>query len=164
MGKKYSIWVDTREKPTHAWRFSPSSWCAGSIQRKLDEGDYSVEGLESVVAVERKASPAEISNNLTDDRFARELERLSEKVAYPIIVCEFSQADLEAYPEGSNIPVSRRRFIKVKGPFLLRLLTQRMLEFPKIHWAFFESPERAREFTLALFKRAVEAAEAAGGQ
>jgi hypothetical protein len=160
LGKKYHIIVDTREKPSHAWHFAPSSWCAGSVSRKLDQGDYAVEGLESVVVVDRKASPSELAGNLTDDRFARELARLSDLVEYPVIVCEFSHAALEAFPEGSDIPRSRRRFVKVKGPFLLRLLTERMIQYPKVHWAFFESPERAREFTRALFKRVVETIEA----
>lgn len=163
MGKKYNILVDTREKPDFAWGFSPSAWCAGSVSRKLDQGDYAVEGLEGRVVVERKASVSELAGNLTDPRFARELVRLSEEVAYPVVVCEFTHAAVEAYPEGSDIPFARRRFVKVKGPFLLRLLTEHMLAHPKVHWAFFESPARAREFARALFKRAVEAAEVAEG-
>lgn len=159
MKKKHTILVDTREKPNFAWTFSPSAWCAGSVSRKLDQGDYAVEGLEDQVVVERKNTPSELAGNLTDPRFDRELDRLSEKVTYPIVVCEFTHAALEAYPEGSDIPFARRRFVKVKGPFLLRLLTEHMLAHPKVHWAFFESPARAREFTRALFKRAVEAAE-----
>lgn len=157
--RKWTVVVDTREQLP--WHWAASAWCAGGVGRKLDQGDYALEGLEDRVVVERKRSCAELAANLTDPRFARELERLK-LVRYPVVVCEFTHADLAAYPEGSDIPHSRRRFVKVRGPFLLRLLTEHMYAFPHVHWQFFQGRERAYEWSRALFKRAVEA-EAAGG-
>lgn len=158
MGKKWTVIADTREQVPWVWK--ASAWCAGSVARKLDQGDYALEGLEDRVVLERKRSPAELAANLTDDRFARELDRLK-AVAYPVVVCEFTHLDLELYPEGSDIPKARRRFVKVKGPFLLRLLTQHQLAFPHVHWQFFHGRERAYEWGRALLKRAAEAAEGA---
>lgn len=67
------IVVDTREQTPLAFETLPSK--VGT----LTSGDYSVEGLEHVLAVERK-SVADLVGSLTQgrDRFERELHRLRE--------------------------------------------------------------------------------------
>lgn len=67
-----------------------------SVAATLDTGDYSILGLESVVAVERKSLPDLVSCvGRERDRFLRELDRLR---AYPVrlLVVEASWDDLES--------------------------------------------------------------------
>ena len=158
---RWLITRDTREKPGFGYTFAPSQWCGGMVVGKLDSGDYCVQGLESKTVIERKESVSELAGNLTDPRFARELERLK-SVAYPLVLCHFSLPQLEQYPAGSDIPKSRWAKLRVKGPFLLRLLTETMVAHPHVHWAFVEAADLAYEFARALLKRTAEAAEAAG--
>lgn len=105
------ILSDTREK--NEWDFS---WYdCEVVKKKLSYGDYSVKGLEHIVRIERKASTAEICNNLCTKngliRFEKELGLLKENVKNPYIICEFPSVYLNTFPENSGIPKTR----KVKG-------------------------------------------------
>lgn len=67
------IVVDTREQ--RPWTFEGQG--LDVVRAKLDAGDYSVEGLTSRVAIERKSADDFIGTVLRDrTRFYRELERL----------------------------------------------------------------------------------------
>lgn len=83
------IVIDTREQDTLVFQNLPAESGA------LDTGDYSIRGLEHLIAVERK--------NLDDllgcigrdrDRFKRELQRLR-AYRFRMLVVECSAADLE---------------------------------------------------------------------
>lgn len=150
---KLTITVDTREKLP--WSFRASDWLSGTIDRKLDTGDYAVTGLEHLCVVDRKKSTAELSANFFEDRFYRELERMKD-IAYPIIVCEFPYSFIENFPEGSGIPAVRRRFLRVTSHLLLRRLCEAQVKYPHVHWHFAGSQEAARSYTRGLFKRIVE--------
>jgi len=81
--------VDTREQIP--LKLSPLR----SIDATLVTGDYSVQGLRDVVAIERKSLPDLLACVGTDrDRFDREVQRL---LAYPVraLVVEASWEDLE---------------------------------------------------------------------
>ena len=81
--------IDTREQ--RPLDLSPLQTIAGT----LATGDYSVHGLEQVVAVERKSLPDLLSCIGTSrERFEREVQRL---LAYPVraLVIEASWPDLE---------------------------------------------------------------------
>ena len=45
-------------------------------KKKLNTGDYSIEGMESIFTIERKMSVSEIANNITENRFKDVLDRL----------------------------------------------------------------------------------------
>jgi len=92
------IITDTREKPNK--RFTFESYADDGIRvifSKLDIGDYSLQGKENIVCVEKKESIEEIIRNLTDkddsDRFARELEKMKGIKNSYIVTC-FSFDDL----------------------------------------------------------------------
>ena len=68
---KFLIIRDTREKPEFGFFYEEDEYCAGTVKAKLDYGDYSIEGLQSRIAIERKESVSEIANNFTEDRFWR---------------------------------------------------------------------------------------------
>lgn len=86
----FRIVIDTREQ---------NPWCfaCGTVRRALPAGDYSVEGLESLVAVERK-SLADFTRTVLHEfrRFAAELDRL----ATMPLACIVVEADLDRVLRG----------------------------------------------------------------
>ena len=89
MKNKFVVIRDTREHKNKGWYFKESEFCQGMVEKKLDTGDYSIEGLEDVLCIERKASVSEIAANLVDKRFDRELDRM-ESFKYRFLILEFS--------------------------------------------------------------------------
>ena len=86
----FRIVIDTREQ-------APWGFDCPTVRRKLDAGDYSVDGLEAAVAVERKSLKDFVSTVIHDfPRFAAELERLSRYEAACIVV----EADLDRVLRG----------------------------------------------------------------
>jgi ERCC4-type nuclease len=69
----YEIAIDSREQTP--WQFPAD---VPTVRKKLDAGDYSIVGLESKVAIERK-SLGDLVGTLTKgrERFERELDRLA---------------------------------------------------------------------------------------
>lgn len=86
------IVVDTREQLPY--KFGKLE----SVRKKLDAGDYSLEGLESQVAVERKSKPdAYGCVGKGRDRFERHLEKLAQLDCAAIVI-EDSLEDFWAPP------------------------------------------------------------------
>lgn len=75
-GAKPLIVVDTREQAPYKFRADRS--CAGSVVKKLDYGDYQIDGHPELVVVERKKSIDELCGNIGKhrERFERELQRM----------------------------------------------------------------------------------------
>ncbi len=88
---KFRISIDSREQ-------QPYMFGCSTIQRCLDAGDYSVDGLDGVVAVERK-SLADFAKTVIHDRerFEREMEKLQTYAAACIVV----EADLDPVLRGA---------------------------------------------------------------
>lgn len=114
---KYYIIRDTREKPEFGYRFEEDEFCAGTIVRKLDVGDYSIENFEKQIAIERKQSVSEIANNYTEDRFWREVEKLAQ-MDYPFFVFEFNWNDIAGYPNNLKMSSIVKARIKIKPAFI----------------------------------------------
>lgn len=114
-----NIIQDTREK-IGKWEFSD----ANVIVKKLESGDYSLVGLESVICIERKRTTSEIAINLGSDfsRFKRELERMK-SIPFSYIICEFTFQSLLDFPKGSNISKSLLSSVKINGKYLVKLLS-----------------------------------------
>jgi ERCC4-type nuclease len=110
---------DTREK-VGKWEFAD----AEIIVRKLESGDYSLDGLEDKVCIERKKSVTEMAINLGSDwtRFKKELERMK-SIPFSYIICEFSLEDLLKFPIGTNIRPSLLQDVKMTGKYLVKLLS-----------------------------------------
>ena len=73
---------------------------------KLDAGDYCLDGYASLCLVETKRSARELAGNLLTDDFRRAnaaFEKLSRATAFPLLVCEFSQADLLSEAEDGRV-------------------------------------------------------------
>ena len=76
MGHK--ILIDTREK--QGWNFEGFEKCEAQEVIGLKTGDYTLEGLETSLCIERKASTGEVALNLGKKRktFEAEMDRASQ--------------------------------------------------------------------------------------
>jgi len=86
--------IDTREKTP--WDFSYDDAFERVVYRKLDSGDYSIEGMENIIVVERKASVDELYNNFLKEKKRRiyaEFERL-ENHPFKFLVVEATCEDI----------------------------------------------------------------------
>jgi len=84
------IIADTREQEPYAF----GSACVVTVRRALAAGDYSVEGLEEIVAVERKTVEDFVKTVIRErERFDRELEKLATYTAACVVV-EGSLSDI----------------------------------------------------------------------
>jgi len=91
------IVIDTREQ-------HPYSFTIPVARRKLDAGDYSIEGFETVAAIERKELNDYVQTVIYQrERFAKELKKLA---AYRLkaIIVEASMADVLAGRYEGHVP------------------------------------------------------------
>lgn len=125
MKKTYKVIRDTREQAEgNGWWFEAGDRCLGTVSAKLDTGDYSLEGLEDILCIERKASTGEFAKNIIESRFERELERM-ETFKYPFIILEFTIADILTFPRNSGIPPYKWKDLQITSQFMMK----RFIEF-----------------------------------
>jgi Lhr-like helicase len=121
MTSKVVIIQDTHEKTPWDLTF----YGFQQVARHLVTGDYSVEGLEDAIVIERKKTPAELAKNLgyERDRFERELLRM-EDYRFRYLICEFTAEELAKFPVGANIPAYLKRKIRIKGKYMISRINQ----------------------------------------
>lgn len=98
------VLVDTRERtPLPLLRNHPN-WIGGERQATLKTGDYSVEGMENVLALERKTLPDVINSAIPSrDRFIRACDRLAH-FQWKAILIEATYEDLKCpYAEDEDL-------------------------------------------------------------
>jgi len=149
----YTVIRDTREKLEYGWFWDKTASCGGTVVAKLDQGDYSLEGYEDTVIIERKGSVSEWASNVTQTRFDRELERLR-PIKYVWILLEFNMIDILNYPVGSGIPKKVWRSIKCRGPFIIKKMIEIEMEYPNISIVL--CGDQGKLITSSIFKRVVE--------
>lgn len=116
------IIIDTREQ--QPWEFSR---CA-TASKKLDTGDYSLEGYEHLLCIERKKSVGEIANNIVEKRFKDVIQRMT-NYKYAFFIMEFSMDDVLSYPIGSNVPRKMWDKLRVSSGFILKVLLEIQLKY-----------------------------------
>ena len=152
MAKPY-ILRDSREKVNHGWEFPEDSNFAGTVIAKLKTGDYTIQGYEDILVVERKATITEWAANVFQDRFKNELERMrSFKFAY--ILFEFSLEHLLRFPYGTTIP--KQQWPPYDGAVLLRKTLEFQIEYG-VHMWMCDDADNASKLAHSLFKRIVNA-------
>lgn len=126
--------IDTREQTP--WTFEDIVIGMGEQKKQLKlktmttrlrSGDYSIAGLEEVVAIERK-SKSDLFGTIGNgrERFLRELSRMNEmKWAAVVVECEWYDA-MKNPPERSKMPVSQ-----IDGS-----INAFMQRFPRVHWVW----------------------------
>lgn len=119
----YKVIKDTREQD--GWFFYPYDKCIGMDVKKLNTGDYTIDGFEDVVCIERKACVSEIALNLgkNKDTFLAEMKRMKD-YEFSFLICEFDMEDILRYPEGSRIPKAQKDKVKVTGKYILKCLNE----------------------------------------
>jgi len=148
---KYTIIQDTREQ--QGLFFGPYDQCEGMITEKLDTGDYTIEGLEDKICIERKASVEEIAINLGQKKhaFMAEVKRM-EPFEHKFLVCEFTLDDVLKFPEGTRIPEAKKKTLKITGKYLMKSLNELAI-YNDIHVVFCENKHNTFMFLSGLFKR-----------
>lgn len=141
----FTIIVDTREQKP--WVFSDH---ATAVQ-KLDTGDYSVQGLEHLLCIERKRNVSEIANNITESRFKDVLSRMS-KYRFPFILLEFDLQQVLDFPIGSDIPKSVWPKIKISPKYILKCIMEMSLLY-NIYVIFCGSKPNAEIYATSIMKK-----------
>ena len=141
--------VDTREKKPLV--FSSNNF-ERPIVKKLDAGDYSIAGLEHLVAIERKSTLLEILSNMTQKRFKDAIKRVA-AYEYKIMVCEFDYKDIETFPYSTGISHNvRKRLSRYNAGWITSFLTDIMFEH-KIPIIYAGSPKSASYIVQAYLKK-----------
>lgn len=141
----FTIIIDTREQ--HPWLFSNYA----TAKRKLDTGDYSIEGLEDLLGIERKKSVSEFANNIVESRFQDVVDRLS-KLKYSFILFEFDLKDVLIYPIGSTVPKKWWNNIKISPAFIMKNIMELQL-LHNIKVVFCGSAENAEKMAEFILKK-----------
>jgi len=141
----FTIVVDTREQKP--WVFENYS----TAHHKLDTGDYSIQGLENIIAIERKRNVAEIAHNITENRFDDVIDRLS-KTKYPFILLEFNLQSVMQYPVGSTIPKKLWNKIRITPNFIIKHLLELQIEH-NINIIFCGDSDNAEKMALSILKK-----------
>lgn len=135
------IIVDTREQKP--WDFELHE----TTRAKLDVGDYSLEGMEHLICIERKASLVDFAQSIISERFERELRRMTHKYRY--LILDFDFDDMIRYPD--TLPGFKNKDkIKITGKFLMRRLFELQLKYKFV--PLFVGAYGA-ESVLSLFRR-----------
>lgn len=141
----FTIIVDTREQ--QPWSFDNYS----KANIKLDTGDYSIEGLERVLAIERKKSINEIANNIIESRFKDVIDRLS-KIKYSYILLEFDLENVLSYPIGSSLPKHMWNKVKISPSFIMKHILEWQM-FYNIKVVFCGCPTNAEKMAEYIMNK-----------
>jgi ERCC4-type nuclease len=145
ISNEFTIIVDTREQ---------KPWCFehhATANHKLDTGDYSIQGLENILAIERKRNVAEFANNITEKRFKDVIERLS-KMPHSFILFEFDFNKVMTYPIGSEIPKKLWDKIKITPAYILRNIIELQVDH-NINIIFCGDSSNAEIIALSIMKK-----------
>lgn len=119
MNEKYTIIRDTREK--YGWLYPEDGACQGTIIDKLDVGDYTIQGLEDYICIERKRTIDEFAQNCIQKRWTKCMQRMSE-VKHPYIIFEFSWYDVQFYPKTAKAPKYIKKRLRVPAAYIRRVI------------------------------------------
>jgi len=146
-----NIIVDTREKKNF---FLFKSYEDVETTRKpLKTGDYSLIGYENKITIDRKETTGELQLCFGGSwkRFRREIERMSAfEEAY--ILCSFPYDFLTMFPENSQIPKRRWKYLRTNGSFLKWRYKSIEEEFPNIKFIFSESNQEAENTAYNILR------------
>lgn len=154
MKNNFTVIRDTREKSGNGWFFEVNGPCVGTVEKKLDTGDYSLVGYEEVLCIERKNSIGELAGNCSEKRFNNVLERMS-RYRYPFIICEFEYDCVTSFPMGSNIPVKKWKDLRITNNYLVKFIADIQVKYG-INIIFAGGETNAKVAALSIFKRVNE--------
>lgn len=124
---RFHVIKDTREKEGHGWWYDEDPYCSGTTKAKIHVGDYTIEDLEHLLCIERKESVSEFAGNCGEKRFLREMDKM-ETFKYKFLIFEFDWYHIEKYPEASKVPKSKWSSIRIKGKYMMSVITSLMVD------------------------------------
>jgi hypothetical protein len=132
------------------WEFGFHS----TSKQKLDTGDYSIVGFESIFTIERKRSVSEIANNITESRFKDVLQRMGQ-IPHSFMLMEFDLEEIYQFPVGSDIPKKMWDKLRISGNYIMKYLVEAQLNH-NIHILFCGDAENAERTAVSIMKRIYE--------
>jgi hypothetical protein len=142
---------DSREKEGK-WNFLFSSLVKDQKIIGLKEGDYTIEGLEEVLRIERKRTTSELAINLGSKfkQFKAEFEKLK-RFKYKYLVCEFSLDTLLEFPVNSSVPKYLWSKLRLNGKFMLKKIEELSAEYG-VEFLFCNNKYEAEQTVLEIFR------------
>jgi len=139
--------IDSREQDP--LKFKAAGIVEGTVVKKLNEGDYSIEGLERNIAFERK-SAVDLFGTLGkgNKRFQKELARTVDYDFFGIVIETPYSVIMDKAFEGSH-------YCKMRADVILKILSTLMLKY-NIHVFFCNGRHEATRFirdTLTSYYR-----------
>lgn len=144
----FTIIVDTREQ--HPWPLKHHT----IANKKLDTGDYAIEGYEHLLCIERKHSISEFVNNMTEKRFSDVLDRMS-KYPHAFIIMEFNFDDIVNFPVGSDIPKHIWKNLRINPAYIIKYISDIQIKY-NIKILFCGSSYNAEKIAVSLMRRVLE--------
>lgn len=147
----FTVIKDTREQD--GYYFSAFNTCAGMIEQKLDTGDYTIQGFEDKICIERKGCVEELAVNLGQKKhaFMNEIERMK-VFPHKFLIMEFSLEDLVKFPDETRIPIKNKTSLKITGKYMLKCLFEFQL-YNDIHILFCGNKYNAFLAVSSILKR-----------
>lgn len=145
------ILIDTREQM--GWDFS--FFDVETKSQKLDTGDYTIEGTDNLICVERKRNTGELAINLGQKKkqFDAEMERMKD-FKFKYLVFEFSIGDMMSFPKNSGIPKDKLSKIRMNSKYMMKCLEEYQNKYG-IEILYCNNKDEACETALELFKEAL---------
>jgi ERCC4-type nuclease len=141
----FTIIIDTREQ--QPWTFEEYV----VANKKLDTGDYSIDGLQNFFTIERKKSINEIANNIIEPRFKDVITRMGQ-LRYSFFLLEFSLTDVLHYPIGSNLPKRLWDKVKITPAFIMKHILDWQIKH-NIRVLFCNNASNAEKTAEYIFKK-----------
>jgi ERCC4-type nuclease len=121
---------------------------------KLDTGDYSLQGLETLFCIERKGSVSEFANNITEKRFKDVIDRMR-RIPYAFLLLEFDLEDILIYPVGSNVPKRMWDKLKIGPKFILKHIIELQI-LHNIKVVFCGDASNAEKMAITIMRKIYE--------
>lgn len=141
----FTVVIDTREQTP--WEFSHHT----VANKKLDTGDYSMEGYENILCIERKNGVAELAGNISEKRFQDVINRMT-NYKHSYILVEGDYKELMNYPIGSDVPMRLWKKIKITPQYILKFISELQIYY-NIHVVFCGNADWAQKTALSIMKR-----------
>jgi ERCC4-type nuclease len=124
------------------------------VTRKLDTGDYSIEGLEDILCIERKGSLAEFYRNVTQKRFEDELVRM-QAYKYRYLVLEFSLSEVMAIPYSLGLSAKQREMCKLSPKYVMGRIAEIQVDY-NVNVVFAETRDIVTDVVTNIMRRVYE--------
>lgn len=150
MDKSFTVIIDTQEK--QPWTLS-HNLINGVKYEALKTGDYTVEGLEDILCIERKADATEIAMNVSEQRFRDCLERMS-AFQYKFILLESSMQKVLQFPHLEQYAQTLLKKTKVRGKYILQCITRMQVKYG-VHFVYCGNREDAQYMAINIMREVV---------